>query len=227
MSLCQPESPISCGGCCGILNLKLSYPELKTLLDDRTQEFKTTTDWNKKYTIPNYRKSRETKEKDIQKWDETTYNCPFLGNLSMEGKIGCMIHPIYTNDPLSQNFSFYGSSICQGYNCKNKERPTAGFWEDVVSRIFQDSLSYTHTISDPFLIPQLESWIQKKGKGLNEIKDSSMEFLQLVFRKRWEQTKEKGFTSFEFYDNGEAWEEFFENCWDLSLVILDKNKTTL
>jgi hypothetical protein len=213
MSLCQPDSAVSCGGCCGILNLKLSHEDMKDLLTERTEEFKETIDWNKKYTIPNYRKSRETKESKIEKWDDTTYNCPFLGNLLPKGKIGCMIHPIYSNDPLSQNFSFYGSSICQGYNCKNKERPSSDFWEKVISRIFEDSLQYTHIISDPFLIPNLESWIQKQGKGLEEIYTNSFEFLDLIFKKRWNDTKNQGFTSFEFYDRGEDWEGFFENCW--------------
>ncbi len=94
MSLCQPEKNISCGGCCGLLNLELKVDEYRNLLQERTREFQEIVNFQIRHTIPEYRQKREKKELEISRKDETIYNCPFLGYIGERvSRIGCMIHP--------------------------------------------------------------------------------------------------------------------------------------
>ncbi len=163
MSFCQPDnSNFSCGACCGFLNLKLSKKEIIGLLAQRTIEFQGSVHFQENHTIAAYRQSREKIEKDIPKFDETTYNCPFLGNISA-GKVGCMIHPEATQNPKSQNFSFYGASICQGYDCKNKERQTAEHWERFLANLDIDSFSYSLIAGDHVSLSKIENFFFALG----------------------------------------------------------------
>lgn len=178
MGLCQPDRnvPFSCGACCGLFNLQTSPDKLRTILEDRTNEFRQTVDFSRPYTMAEFRKQREVKEKDIERKDPLTYNCPFLGKLtesasSNEGekttmvyyRIGCMIHPIYTGDPKSQNYSFYGSSICQAYDCRNKERRYSQEWEEVFVDLSEDSFSYSSLASDYRTIDMIEGYLKEEG----------------------------------------------------------------
>lgn len=159
MSLCQPEQgSVSCGSCCGLFNLDLDRKGYRHLLQERTGEFNESVDFKTTHTIPAYRQSREKKESHLIKKDDTTYNCPFLGYLdSSETRIGCLIHPVRTGDPKSQNFSFYGSSICLGYECKNKERPTSHFWKELFSELAEDSLEYSQYSANHVWVRRLEN----------------------------------------------------------------------
>ncbi|MCZ8239936.1 MAG: hypothetical protein O9346_15555 [Leptospiraceae bacterium] len=144
MSLCYPDNgSVSCGSCCGVFNLNLTRKEITLLLFQRTEEFQNTVDFKISHSLPAYRQSREAKEKKISKKDESTYNCPFLGYLDGGYKMGCMIHPSRTGNPLSQNYSFYGSSICLGYQCRNRENPDSAQWKSIFQEISSNSLDYS------------------------------------------------------------------------------------
>lgn len=157
MSLCYPEDgSVSCGSCCGIFNLNLTKKEITLLLFQRTEEFQNTVDFKVSHSLPAYRQSREAKENQISKKDESTYNCPFLGYLDEGYKMGCMIHPSRTGNPLSQNYSFYGSSICLAYQCRNRENPDSMQWSKIFQEISSNSLEYSQLSANHEIIQSLE-----------------------------------------------------------------------
>nr|WP_246050651.1 hypothetical protein [Leptospira langatensis] len=144
-----------------------------------------------------FRKVREDAEKDFAKKDPLTYNCPFLGMLSEEitsssetkvrSRIGCMIHPVYSGDARSQNYSFYGASICQAYDCRNKERSLTEEWEEIFSEFADDSFSYSALASDYRTIDLLEGYLAEKGfdpsSWFTTYKEKIREILNIKFQK--------------------------------------------
>jgi hypothetical protein len=226
MNLCYPnKSVLSCGSCCGIFNLNLNKKELTFLLFQRTEEFNDTVDFKIQHTIPAYRQSRERKEESITKRDETTYNCPFLGYLESHSKIGCMIHPNRTNDPLSQNYSFYGSSICQGYQCKNRENPYSPQWSQLFQEIAVNSIEYSQMSADHQLIRVMESFFLKAKIEIQSLFHEHREKIKILIT---EYSKAHGFnkqlTSFEIGSGiGDLEEGFLEKLSKL----LDKNSPSL
>lgn len=203
MSLCHPEKgSVSCGACCGLFNLKLRPSEFKNLLLERTTEFKSTVNFEVRHTFPIYRKERETKEAHILKKDEMTYNCPFLGYVdNAKQRIGCMIHPIFTGDPKSQNFSFYGTSICQAYDCKTKEGALANLWENLFVEIAKDSVEYSFLSADHIFAYAVEKWFSHSQLNVEDMFQTYRLELVELFRIRLQTSSEKHFTSFEInYD---------------------------
>ncbi|PKA17451.1 hypothetical protein [Leptospira haakeii] len=210
MGLCQPSAdvPFSCGACCGLFNLELKPDQFRTLLKDRTETFKKSVDFSKPYTMAEFRKVREEAEKNYVKKDSLTYNCPFLGMLTEEvsgissetkvrSRIGCMIHPVYTGDPRSQNYSFYGASICQAYDCRNKERNFADEWENVFSEFADDSFSYSSLSSDYRSIDLLEGYLTEKGIPSTDWFTGSRETILQILKIKFEQNISLWNTSFE------------------------------
>ncbi|PJZ66692.1 hypothetical protein CH371_00860 [Leptospira wolffii] len=201
MGLCQPsaEVPFSCGACCGLFNLQLPPDRLKSLLKERTETFRETVDFSKPYTMAEFRKVREETEKNFLKKDPLTYNCPFLGILPGQSpeeteetarvpkRIGCMIHPIYSGDARSQNYSFYGASICQAYDCRNKERAKAEEWEDLFSEFASDSFSYSALASDYRTVDLIEGYLTEKGipesEWFGKYRSLLFEILKIKFEK--------------------------------------------
>ena len=183
MSLCQSKNT-SCGACCGIFNLDLNKIEINELINLRTTVFKSAVDLKKNWTIAEYRKKREIEESIVVRKDETTYVCPFLGFIENK-KIGCMIHPSITGDPLSQNFSFYGSSICQGYECKNKERGDIKLIEDFILELNIDSYyEYSNIFSDHITLNLIIEFFNSCGYNIEKVISEKKElFLDLLFYK--------------------------------------------
>ncbi|MBM9499668.1 hypothetical protein JWG44_05315 [Leptospira sp. 201903071] len=196
MSLCQPEKGnFSCGSCCGIFNLDIDPDGIRNLISERTKEFKTLVDFQKSWTMAEYRKIREKKEENIKRKDEQTYNCPFLG--AFDKKIGCMIHPIFSGDPLSQNYSFYGTSICQGYECRNMERKTAKLWEILLGEMELDSFTYSAIASDYKTIDLIEKTFLDLGIFKEELFDKKRETLKKLIQRKIDQNVAMMNTSFE------------------------------
>lgn len=197
MSLCQPEKNISCGACCGLFNLELKPKEYRSLLLERTKNFQEIVSFQIRHTIPEYRQKREKLEKEISRKDETIYNCPFLGYLdTSSSRIGCMIHPAITGDPLSQNFSFYGTSICQGYDCKNKERKFALEWEKIFQEIACNSIEYSQLSGNHIFISRIEKFFLSKGILGEDMFINYREFI-IYLCKFLLKNGEKNITSFE------------------------------
>jgi hypothetical protein len=118
MSLCQNEN--SCVACCGTLNLQLSNEALRHLLSERTAQCPGEGRADHASLVA-YRHAREKIESSLKRYDESIYVCPFAGWIDT-GRAGCLIHPVRTGRPDSQNASFYGASICQSYNCRLREK---------------------------------------------------------------------------------------------------------
>lgn len=57
--------------------MDLSSDEIRKLIFERTEEFKKSVDFEKPWTMAEYRKVREKKEVTIRRKDELVYNCPF------------------------------------------------------------------------------------------------------------------------------------------------------
>lgn len=199
MSLCHPErGAYSCGSCCGLFNLKLTQNEFVSLLLERTSEFKKTVDFTVRHTFPIYRKNRETIEDQIPKNEATTYNCPFLGYVNEENKkIGCMIHPVFTGDPKSQNFSFYGASICQAYDCKNKEGILSSYWEELFSEISNSSIEYSFFSADHIFCSAIERMFSEKEIPMAQMFGDYRNLLKYLFLLRLKSLEDKNLTSFE------------------------------
>lgn len=153
---CQPAAGIACGACCGLFNLKLSDDlavaarERARILRERSQAFaRVRFDTAEDFVA--YRAAREGREGAIPRHDSETYVCPFYGPLTppepaqlparpnvpgfrapvsnesaASAAPGCMAHPLRTGLKHTQNFSFYGASICQAYDCRNKDRDPQG-----------------------------------------------------------------------------------------------------
>ncbi len=139
---CQ-EDRYSCGACCGIFNLKT---DPKELLTERTERF-STVNVEVAPSVVAYRAEREEIERTIQRADPGVYVCPFLGFISA-GRMGCLVHPARTGNPHSQNFSFYGASICQGYDCPAKEENPGGEYAALVSLCAESGEEYSRLVGD-------------------------------------------------------------------------------
>ncbi|EMF82525.1 hypothetical protein LEP1GSC188_0626 [Leptospira weilii serovar Topaz str. LT2116] len=196
MSLCQPgRGNFSCGSCCGVFNLDLSFDKIRKLIFERTEEFKNSVDFQKPWTMAEYRKVREKKEVTIRRKDELVYNCPFLGAFGK--RIGCMIHPIFSGDPLSQNYSFYGSSICQGYECRNMERKSSKLWEELLGEMELDSFTYSAIASDYETLDLIEETFSQKGISIQELFQSKKELLKRLIQRKIDRNVAMMNTSFE------------------------------
>lgn len=131
-SACQRRG-VSCGACCGIFNLTISPEARANLIQDRTSQFESV-DLTQAGSIAGYRQAREAIESPMPRFNAETYVCPFFGIPRGRTAAGCMVHPSITGNPHSQNFSFYGASICQTYDCPNKERDVDLVYSDYCAR---------------------------------------------------------------------------------------------
>lgn len=178
MSLCQSKGS-SCGACCGLFNLDYPANDLKKILEERTTSFNTNVNYSKRETVIAYREEFEIKENPYPKKDKTVYNCPFLGYIdSSHKKIGCMIHPISTGDSKSQNYSFYGASICQTYDCRNKERKNNLHWENFLTSLELDYYKYSNLAGDHILITRIEEFFYECGISIESMFTDHSELLK-------------------------------------------------
>lgn len=175
--------------------MDLSSDKIRKLIFERTEEFKNSVDFQKPWTMAEYRKVREKKEETIRRKDELVYNCPFLGAFGK--RIGCMIHPIFSGDPLSQNYSFYGSSICQGYECRNMERKNSKLWESLLGEMELDSFTYSAIASDYETLDLIEETFSQKGISIQELFQSRKELLKRLIQRKIDRNVAMMNTSFE------------------------------
>jgi len=135
---CQ-RAGTSCSACCGLYNLRLDARARQSLLVERSQQFVLCPD-----TWYEYRRDREAREQSIPRFAGDVYVCPFVGFIG-PGRSGCLIHPARTGIHDSQNFSFYGASICQAYDCYAKENDS-GWWAGFLEKEFP--LDYGQLMGD-------------------------------------------------------------------------------
>jgi len=209
MSLCQSKKDFSCGACCGLFNLDLETKEYKSILEERTNQFATNVNYDISWTIAEFRKSRESIESKFNKKDETIYNCPYLGYIDeYQKKIGCMIHPNRTGNPKSQNFSFYGTSICQGYSCKNIERSSSTSWKEIFEKLELSSIEYSRLASDHITIDRIENFFQ--SLEINLFDSNYFHLIKKLLLHILTLEKSKNLTSFEIDMETDKGNKFFE-----------------
>ncbi|MCB1157514.1 MAG: hypothetical protein H7A25_08465 [Leptospiraceae bacterium] len=203
MSLCQPsgdENKFSCGACCGFFNLLLNRIQQEELLKERYKSFKNLVDFSVRHSVVQYRQERQKLEAELPKQDPTTYNCPYLSYIDEEKKrIGCMIHPFASKDPLSQNFSFYGASICQAYRCKNYEREEYEAWKKMFCEIAENSVEYSLLASDHISIELLMKILFTNSKSFDENFEQKKEFIKELLRYKMNSSNLQNLSSFEVY----------------------------
>lgn len=162
---CQRRG-VSCGACCGIYNLTLGANDRSNLIRDRTAKF-ADVDLSQAGSIAGYRQEREAAEAGIPRFNVETYVCPFFGIPRGRDSAGCMVHPSITGNPHSQNFSFYGASICQTYDCPNKERDVNLVYSDYCrrfpeyARLMADTRFFNVLISLPGFLESLATALKQ------------------------------------------------------------------
>lgn len=201
-SLCQSNSH-SCGACCGIFNFHVSKQELDQILWARTEDFQKNTNFQYRWTLSDYRKRREETEAQISRVDRTTYVCPFLGMISST-RIGCMIHPIFSGDPKSQNLSFYGASICQAYECKTKEHQMAKSLQNLLDQDSLDYFMYSNLVADSITLNLILEYFQSMGYSLEDLFTSKKELFQKLIYWKFSIGFYLNCTSFEFPEQKEG-----------------------
>jgi len=152
LNACQ-RTNVSCGSCCGHFNLNLSPDARLDLVRERTARF-ALVDTSNAGHMAAYRQEREQKEESLPRHNQETYVCPYFGIPRRRSLAGCMIHPSVTGNPHSQNFSFYGASICQAYDCPNKDRDPSLVFSRYAER-FQEKFpdtEYGQIMSDTRLL---------------------------------------------------------------------------
>ncbi|MCB1169254.1 MAG: hypothetical protein KDK25_02915 [Leptospiraceae bacterium] len=146
---------MSCFACCGLPDLDLKATEYRSILQSRTREFESLEMDESRFR--GYRLDREEKERDIPRKNGEIYVCPFLGYIA-PSRPGCMIHPARTGNPLSQNYSFYGASICLSYDCPSKEKEEESgnaLYSDFLEKEFPEQ--YHRLICDSAFFTLLET----------------------------------------------------------------------
>ncbi len=195
MSLCQNNKQGSCGACCGVFNFDLKKNEIGEILLKRTQYFAENVGYANRESVIEYRERFEAEEEKYPRKDIATYICPYLGFIQDEKKIGCLIHPILTGDPKSQNFSFYGASICQSYDCKNKEFHP---WiEEVLSTMDLDYYQYSFLAGNHRFVEALIQFYKARDITIERDFFKYKEELSRVCRNYLQKNKEHNLTSFE------------------------------
>lgn len=144
---CQRRT-VSCGACCGILNLVLDDDPLNALLDERRGEFQEVSKEDRE-AVHGYRRCREQIEADLPRFDAAVYVCPFFSRLNDGGEVvGCMAHPAQNGGIELRSHSFYGVTICKRYDCPNKQKDAGLRFSDYLIDHFPDWLSYSRLMPD-------------------------------------------------------------------------------
>ncbi len=183
----------SCGACCGLSNLDLNREARDELLRQRRRALDARLPQGRE-GWRRYRQARESEEAEITRRNPELYVCPFFGPLLRSaGRYGCMIHPQETDDPRAQDVGFYGSSICLGYDCRNKERDSDGAYAAFAQSVAVDGHEYSRLMGD---VRWFELWRRLGGGGRLPNAEFMTAFVALS-RRRLQHTAGQAITSFE------------------------------
>ncbi|MCB1173549.1 MAG: hypothetical protein KDK39_08295 [Leptospiraceae bacterium] len=190
----------ACVSCCGLFNLKVSPLQLRLLLIQRTWQFRRLQSRLHPPDMVAYRQNREAAEAGLERHDAEVYVCPFLGYLHpfQKKKPGCMVHPLQTGQPQGQNFSFYGASICQGYDCPVKDHDQKRVWPLVLEQVCRSWLTYSRLVCDRSLYALILAVLEDEVRLplLNRNPQRRAAFLELC-RRRLQNNDSQAMTSFQ------------------------------
>ena len=116
--LCQVNSHVSCGACCGLYNVAdVSRSALCKMLIARTEAF----DATRRTVDAIFRFKQETLDREgRQRPMPDFHHCPFLGFIGPErAAVGCLLHPQTAgNQGMDfRSLSYYGGMTCHIYFC--------------------------------------------------------------------------------------------------------------
>lgn len=169
-SLCQNKNH-SCAACCGFLNLRFVETslsgrknKLSRIFQERTERILGLSSNFSKFNreaLHQYEQKQRSREEQLGYIHEDIYVCPFLGYLNdkkinpqQEKRIGCLLHPeawnVTTDD--YRDLSFYGKSICAGYDCQSKEKLNDNQMRILDQLVGLDNLDYSALIANYLLL---------------------------------------------------------------------------
>ncbi len=179
------------------------------MLQNRT-ELLEKVDHGSRSELLDYRYAQEKEEAQLLRHDPEVYVCPFLAyaparqqEKKRNKRALCRIHPSLTGEKRSQDASFYGSAICQAYDCPNKSEPDAPAYsfllerhfasqEHAYGRLMADSAFY-HFIKQ--LGPEILEALRRKTRRRDRASSPLADFLALA-GKRLDFLRRHGITSF-------------------------------
>ncbi|GAB1409002.1 hypothetical protein MASR1M90_01560 [Desulfovibrionales bacterium] len=141
--LCQVADSVSCGGCCGLYNVReLRRDSLRAMLVERTTQFATVA--RTIAGIDAFAAKRLAVE-GTDYPDPSLHHCPFVGLIIHPAgeRVGCLLHPLATgNGGVDwRGLSFYGSAACSLFFCPTYSA-LAPRWKRLVREVLDDWYSY-------------------------------------------------------------------------------------
>ena len=150
--LCQVNSHVSCGACCGLYNVPVaSRSALVQTLKARTKQFKTTP--RTVEAIFQFRRMIETGEGRDRPMPDF-HHCPFLGLIGPEhATAGCLLHPQAdgNNGMDFRSVSFYGGLTCHIYFCPST-RLLPWRYKQIVRSVLDDWYLYGLIVTETRLV---------------------------------------------------------------------------
>ncbi|MCB1326631.1 MAG: hypothetical protein H7A21_04280 [Spirochaetales bacterium] len=189
-----------CGACCGIYNLDLTPNDREALLASRTGKFEENYRNAGRQAHLEFRHHQERLEEELPRHRADIYVCPLLGYVA-PGRVGCLVHPVRTGDPRSQDVSFYGSSICQTYDCPAREADPGLHYADLVAELVGPA-DYGRLMADyafyRFLkaVPAFRPLVSGQAKRIR-----TRRVLGLLLEARLQESASRSITSFELPEN--------------------------
>jgi hypothetical protein len=167
LHLCQVNSHVSCGACCGLYNVATaSRTALMQMLTARTRAFKATP--RTVEAIFRFKKdveSREGRERPMPDF----HHCPFLGLIGPARRtVGCLLHPQAAgNNAMDfRSLSYYGGMTCHIYFCPST-RLLPQRHKQIVRAVLDDWYLYGLIVTENKLLGSLfEELEQRLGRWL-------------------------------------------------------------
>ncbi len=153
--LCQVDSQVSCGACCGLYNVEDASPaSMASMLRYRTEQFS---------SVPrtvvaiddfaHHLQSRESQERPFPQF----HHCPFIGLIGEQrSRVGCLLHPQGegNNGVDFRGLSYYGGLACRTYFCPATRELAPGY-KHILRTVFSAWHLYGLIVTEKELVTAL------------------------------------------------------------------------
>jgi hypothetical protein len=160
--LCQINTDISCGACCGLYNVTdLSRPSLHAILKTRTQLF--THAPRTIEGILGFKEKIETHENQLRPYPEF-HHCPYIGMIGEEhSRVGCLLHPLAAgNNGIDfRGLSYYGGMACRNYFCPTYHQLSAD-QKRILRHLSSDWYEYGLIITEGALLKAIFKEVERR-----------------------------------------------------------------
>lgn len=202
--LCQVGGSVSCGGCCGLYNIRdLQRERLRTTLAKRTAEFAHIP--RNVAAILAFAQDRMSAEgSDHPLLD--LHHCVFVGLIQDGGeRVGCLLHPLATGNRGVdwRGLSFYGGAACKYFFCPTYDHLQPR-WKHVVRAVIDDWYAYGLIIPEHRFISAVLGAVEERlGRPLDlrtmPTESKSAIARLLTFRIDWPFRKENTHAAWNFF----------------------------